>query len=577
MKKANVLLGRIIILLTVLTTQIYAQVANTQISICNPINVSYRFQLAGPVRREAADPNIVFYKDKYYMFASKSGGYWSSDNLSEWKFIKAPILPHEIYAPTALVMDDAIYFLALKKRSELQVVYKSKDPDSGIWQSIDVTFPFKSSGDPFLFLDDDGRLYFYHGTSDTEPIRGIELNRTTFSPIGEQVDCIKLSLDDYGWERPGDYNTHNGGFLEGAWITKHNGKYYFQYSASGTQYKSYCDGLYMGDSPLGPFTIAESNPFSYKPEGFITGAGHGSTFLDKWGNYWYATTMSISVRQRNERRMGLFPAFFDNDGLFYAYTGFGDFPHTIPNKKMGGPDDYQPTWMLLSYNKPVEVSSSIQEYPKENAVDEEIRTWWSAATGNKGEWLTIDLQNQCSVNAVQINFADEAADIHGRADSIYYQYLLEYSDDKKIWKKMVDKTKNMVDAPHDYIELNTPIKARYIRITNYYVPDGKFSLFGFRIFGKGPGKPASAVDFFNVKRNAQDARNVKLTWSESPGATGYNIRYGIHPDKLYHNYQVFGVNSLDINSLDKHQKYYFKIDTFNENGITKGEKIIEVK
>ncbi len=53
-------------------------------------------------------------------------------------------------------------------------------------------------------------------------------------------------------------------------------------------------------------------------------------------------------------------------------------------------------------------------------------------------------------------------------------------------------------------------------------------------------------------------------------ATGYNIRYGIHPDKLYQNYQVFDVSKLDINSLNRHQKYYFTVDVFNENGITKG-------
>lgn len=69
----------------------------------------------------------------------------------------------------------------------------------------------------------------------------------------------------------------NAPYLEGAWMTKHNGIYYLQYAFPGTQYNVYGDAVYISDSPLGPFKVAENNPYSYKPTGFITGAGHGST------------------------------------------------------------------------------------------------------------------------------------------------------------------------------------------------------------------------------------------------------------------------------------------------------------
>ena len=39
-------------------------------------------------------------------------------------------------------------------------------------------------------------------------------------------------------------------------MTKHNGKYYLQYAGPGTEFKSYSDGVYVSDKPLGPFTIA---------------------------------------------------------------------------------------------------------------------------------------------------------------------------------------------------------------------------------------------------------------------------------------------------------------------------------
>ena len=77
--------------------------------------------------------------------------------------------------------------------------------------------------------------------------------------------------------------------------------------------------------------------------------------------------------------------------------------------------------------------------------------------------------------------------LFGRQPGIYYQYLLEYSDDNKNWKTLVDKTKDTIDAPHDYIELQSPVKARYIRMTNYHMPDGTFAFAGLRVFGNAGG------------------------------------------------------------------------------------------
>jgi len=186
------------------------------------------------------------------------------------------------------------------------------------------------------------------------------------------------------------------------------------------------------------------------------------------------------------------------------------------------------------------------------------------------------LQKLCTINAVQINYAENNMSLFGRADGIYYQYLLEYSTDGKTWKILEDKTKNtMIDAPHDYIELKTPVKARYIRLTNYRMPSGTFALAGLRVFGKGGGKAPSAVQNLNVVRKEDDRAVAKLNWTPTPGAVGYNIRYGTAKDKLYHTYQVLGTNSVTIGSLNSLKKYYFTIDAFNENGVTKGKSIIE--
>jgi xylan 1,4-beta-xylosidase len=82
-----------------------------------------------PSRREAADPTIVWYKDRYFLFASKSGGYWHSPDLIDWTFIATDQIPVEEYAPTAVVLNDTIYFMG--SSTEKSSIYKSTDPLNG--------------------------------------------------------------------------------------------------------------------------------------------------------------------------------------------------------------------------------------------------------------------------------------------------------------------------------------------------------------------------------------------------------------------------------------------------------------
>ena len=560
---------------TVGQSGIVSRTNSKQTTICNPLNLGYRFCLDDPSRREAADPTMVLFKDEYYLFASKSGGYWHSTDLINWDLITSADLPLEDYAPTVVVIRDTLFFMA--SRNAPITIYKTSKPKTGKWVAAKSNFPIGLT-DPCLFLEEDGRLYLYYGCSNSKPIYGIELDSRSFNPIGTPIECFNSNKKDYGWEQTGDYNNQTEDpWIEGAWMTKYKGKYYLQYAAPGTQFKSYCDGLYISDNPLGPFKLASNNPCSSKPEGFINGAGHSSTFQDRYGNYWHISTMTISQKHMFERRLGLFPMFFDNDGTLYTYTGFGDFPFTIPQKKISGPDELLSQWMLLSYKKPVKVSSELPGHTKNYAADEDIRTYWSAQTGNKGEWISIDLGKQCSINALQLNFAENNTKILGPNPKIYYRYLSEYSDDNKIWKLLVDKRLNNEDVPNDYIQLSTPVKGRYVRLTNYYIPDGTFSLADLRIFGTGQGTKPSPVKNFSVMRTQNDRREVKLKWDKNLEDVGYNIRYGTQNDKLYHNYQVLGTDSVTIRSLNRLQQYYFTIDAFNENGIKKGVKVVVVK
>lgn len=82
-------------------------------TFCNPLNLDYRFMKidGGDGIREAADPAVVRYKDKYLLFASKSSGYWYSSDFHSWTHVVIPdsVLPIEDYAPAIMVHDDYVY------------------------------------------------------------------------------------------------------------------------------------------------------------------------------------------------------------------------------------------------------------------------------------------------------------------------------------------------------------------------------------------------------------------------------------------------------------------------------------
>ena len=103
------------ILFAICSLQINAQNPGKQTTICNPMNLNYRFQTThgkGLSYREAADPSMTMYKGKYFLYASHSGGYWISDDMLDWKFIPIKTLEIEDYAPDVITLNDTTYYMA---------------------------------------------------------------------------------------------------------------------------------------------------------------------------------------------------------------------------------------------------------------------------------------------------------------------------------------------------------------------------------------------------------------------------------------------------------------------------------
>ncbi len=579
---------------------------------CNPLNIPYKYQLIQQggnlhVNREAADPSLVEFKGAYYLFVSMAASYFASDDLVTWT--QHPLderLPAYDYAPDVRVVGEYLYFCA-SKRDENCSIFRSRDPINEGFEAVAESFPF---WDPNVFLDDDGRLYLYWGCSNVTPVYGIELDRETLQPIGDKVAVISARTEDIGFERTGEdhiaprteeqihqlveqYKAQmpdmdpaqadmiyaylgNNPYIEGAWMTKHQGMYYLQYAAPGTQYNTYADGVYIGQSPLGPFELAKNNPFSYKPGGFITGAGHGSTLEDKQGRWWHASTMRISMNHQFERRIGLWKAGFDQDGELFCDQRYGDWPVNEEKAPWAAPD-----WMLLSYGKAVSASSGTGA---QCAVDEDIRTWWTAATPTSGEWISIDLGMPMSVHAVQVNFADHELDLPFPADDKVQvgqfekryidpvvqrtRWLLEGSVDGETYFVIEDKSMAETDLSHDLVIREDGISCQYLKLTVLELPYGQMArVSGLRAFGTADGQKPDPCEDVEVKLFGD--LDAVVTWKPL-NAAGCNILWGHAPDKLYHSCIVHGKSEQAIGALVKGQSLYVRVDAFNESGITEG-------
>lgn len=553
----------------------YTQQFNKHNTFCNPLNLSYRFQLKEPSRREGADPTVVLFQDSYYLFASKSGGYWKSENLIDWDFITSGDLPWEDYAPTALNLGDTAMLFMASSYDYGGKIYYSKMPEKGNWKLIKEYENFIF--DPALFLDDDNRLFLYWGCTNRRPIYAIELDVETLEMIGEPVACLQGNQEEHGWEeKPAKGFKGRAPSIEGAWMNKHNGKYYLQYAGPGTQFPEYGDGVYVADKPLGPFKYANYSPFSSKLSGFANGAGHGSTFRDKNGHLWHIATNMVSVKHKFERRISLYPAGFDEHGYLYCNTSRGDYPQFNAVQIQTHPYSASTNWKILSTFKTASASSSLTDFPVENAFDENIQTWWAAKTNEPGEWLQVDLGKEFEIQAVQVNFAEHSTHYYGRETGIFHQYLVEYSKDGRKWKKMIDKSKNNKDVPHDYTQLKEPVNTRYLKITNMHIPDENFAIRDFRVFGTGNYEKPAVPVFTQWDRNPTNQRFFQLRWSKVENATGYQIEYGIAPDKLYTHILVYQNEDFSASYLNKGVDYFFTIRSFNENGVSEPGDILEM-
>jgi len=153
---------------------------STQISTyCNPINIDYTYSIYNANEnisyRSGADPVVVKFRNEYYMFVTRSMGYWYSTDLLHWSFIT----PEKWYfqgsnAPAAHNYNDSVLYVTGDPSGSMSILY-TDNPKKGDWKAIPLII--NDLQDPDLFIDDDGKAYMFWGSSNTYPIRAKTLDK----------------------------------------------------------------------------------------------------------------------------------------------------------------------------------------------------------------------------------------------------------------------------------------------------------------------------------------------------------------------------------------------------------------
>ncbi len=587
--------------------------AAEQRTYANPIDIDYRYNWEqtneGVSYRTGADPAVVRHKGAFYLFQTLADGYWRSTNLVDWTFITpSRWRVRGVVAPAVWSDGERLYMLPAT--TEPTAIFVSDAPETGKLEFLTRRMPDLPGAvqpgqeenlkpgqvppgpwDPALFKDDDGRWYLYWNSSNVFPLYGIELDPAKrLSYVGKPQTLLSLHPEEHGWERFGlDHNglLANGQptkpYLEGAWMTKIGGRYYLQYAAPGTEFNVYANGTYVSEKPLGPFTYAPWNPIAYKPGGFVQGAGHGSTFEDNYGNWWNTGTPWIGYNWTFERRIDMLPGRVFPDGQMSFSSRFADFPHWVPDRKITDPEELFTGWMLLSYKKPATASSTLGDFPASRITDENPRTFWVAAANRPGETVTVDLGRSDEVRAIQVNFADYKSARFEDAPDIYTEFALQASVDGKNWTEIARTEPPRRDRPNAYFQLPQPVRARFIRYVHEHVGAANLAISDIRVFGHADGNAPSTSSRLLASRH-QDQRDATIRWARVPGAIGYNIRFGIRPDRLTQTYQLWaddlGSATLlqkDLRSLNVGVPYWVAIEAFNESGVSKLSRVVAVR
>lgn len=468
--------------------------AGAQRHYCNPLPMPI-----GQGGNAAGDVTVIEEDGKYYMYCT-GGGAWVSDNMLDWEFHYVAGVP---VAPDVVKFNGKFYLSG--NNDNLFVSDSPLGPfkDLGPFKNTgSIEFGWNGGFDTKIFIDDDNQPYLFWPGRGISGIYGVRLDPNDLTRFMDVPTHLFGFNPMHAWERYGEMNEYPGvAWIEGPWVIKKDGVYYLEYSASGTQWKTYAEGYYTATSPLGPYTYAPNNPLLRKTEGLVTGTAHGSIVKGPDGEWWQFYTTVLSTPPGG-RRIGMDRVTFDEDGLMYCTVT--DTPQPAPccasEEKPSIPVTIN---KLNAMNALSKVSSAEEGWPGAYAVDNYSGTIWRPLADDVQPFITVELSPATRFDVVQLFKVDGMRVLFGSGERrgffarggkpAVYKYRLEVSMDGEQYTTVVDKTDNAIAKDTVYDEFE-PVRARFVRLTVTGWPeDSRLGIIDFTVFGRADGHLPAAV------------------------------------------------------------------------------------
>ena len=153
--------------------------------------------------------------------------------------------------------------------------------------------------DQFVYKDDDGQYYMYYGGWGHCNMVKLAPDLLSIVPFEDGTLYKEVNPEKY---------------VEGPFMLKRNGKYYFMWSEGGWTGPDYCVAYAIADSPFGPFK-REAKILQRDPN-IGTGAGHHSVVKGPGEDEWYIIyhRHPLGETDGNARVTCVDRMYFDKDG-----------------------------------------------------------------------------------------------------------------------------------------------------------------------------------------------------------------------------------------------------------------------
>ena len=127
------------------------------------------------------------------------------------------------------------------------------------------------------------------------------------------------------------------------------------------------------------------------------------------------------------------------------------------------------------------------------------------------------------------------------------------------------------------------MRARFIRYVHHHVGAANLAISDMRVFGNADDAAPTRPTNVAASRHA-DQRDATIRWQRVPGAVGYNIRFGIRPDRLTLTHQLWADElgngpalTKELRSLNAGVPYWVAVEAFNESKVSKLSRVVPVR